>query len=35
LKNVKLKFEIEKEEYNKDVPEGFIISQDPTYIGKV
>ena len=32
--NVKLKFEIEKEEYNKDVPEGFIISQDPTYMEK-
>ena len=32
IENVKLKFEIEKEEYNKDVPEGFIISQDPTYI---
>ena len=32
IENVKLKFEIEKEEYNKDVPEGFIISQDPTHI---
>ena len=29
-----LKFEIEKEEYNKDVPEGFVISQDPTYMEK-
>ena len=29
-----LKFEIEKEEYNKDVPEGFIISQDPIYMEK-
>lgn len=28
----KLKFEIEKEEYNKDVPEGYVISQDPTYM---
>ncbi len=35
IENVKLKFEIEKEEYNKDVPEGFIISQDPTYMDKV
>ena len=29
-----LKFEIEKEEYNKDVPESFIISQDPIYMEK-
>ena len=29
-----LKFEIEKEEYNKDVPKGFIISQDPIYMEK-
>jgi len=28
----KLKFEIEKEEYSKDVPEGYVISQDPTYM---
>lgn len=28
----KLKFEIEKEEYNKEVPEGFVISQEPTYM---
>ncbi|MEI3395966.1 MAG: PASTA domain-containing protein [Clostridia bacterium] len=34
IENVKLKFEIEKKEYNKDVPEGFIISQDPTYMEK-
>ena len=34
IENVKLKFEIEKEEYNKAVPEGFIISQDPTYMEK-
>lgn len=32
IENVKLKFEVDKEEYNKDVPEGFIISQDPSYI---
>ena len=35
IENVKLKFEIEKEEYNKDVPEGFIISQDPEKFNKV
>ena len=34
IENAKLKFEIEKEEYNKDVPEGFVISQDPTYMEK-
>lgn len=28
----KLVFEVEKEEYHKEVPEGFIISQDPTYM---
>ena len=28
----KLKFEVEKEEYNKEVPEGYVISQDPTYM---
>mgnify|MGYP004496774393 CR=1 FL=1 len=27
VENEKLKFSIEKEEYNKDVPEGFVISQ--------
>lgn len=27
IEELKLKFSIEKEEYNKDVPEGFIISQ--------
>lgn len=32
--NLKLKFEIKTEEYNKDVPEGYIISQDPKYIEK-
>jgi serine/threonine-protein kinase len=30
----KLKFEIEKEEYDKEVPEGYVISQDPTYMEK-
>ena len=30
----KLVFEIEKEEYDKDVPEGFVISQDPIYMEK-
>ena len=30
----KLVFEVEKEEYNKEVPEGFVISQDPTYSEK-
>lgn len=28
----KLKFEVEKEEYHKEVPEGYVISQDPTYM---
>lgn len=32
--NLKLKFEIKEEEFNKEVPEGFIISQDPKYIEK-
>lgn len=32
LKDSKLLFEVEKEEYNKEVPEGYIISQDPIYI---
>lgn len=31
IENAKLKFTIEKEEFNKDVPEGFVISQDPKY----
>ena len=34
VEEAKLKFEIEKEEYNKDVPEGFVISQDPIYMEK-
>lgn len=32
IEEAKLKFEIDKEEYNKDVPEGYVISQDPSYI---
>ena len=32
IENAKLVFEVEKEEYNKEVPEGFIISQEPTYM---
>lgn len=32
VENVGLRFEIEKEEYNDDVAEGYILSQDPTYI---
>ncbi len=28
----KLEFEVEKEEYNKEVPEGYVISQNPTYM---
>ena len=32
IENAKLVFEVEKEEYNKDVPEGFVISQDPLYM---
>ena len=27
-----LVFEVSSEEYNKDVPEGYVISQDPSYI---
>ena len=34
VKEAKLKFEVEKEEYNKDVPEGYVISQDPIYMEK-
>ena len=30
----KLKFEVSKEEFNKDVPEGYIVSQDPIYMEK-
>lgn len=32
IEAAKLVFEIDKEEYNKDVPEGYVISQDPTYM---
>ena len=32
VEDLKLIFEVSSEEYNKDVPEGYIISQDPTYI---
>ena len=34
IKDAKLKYEVDKEEYNKDVPEGHIISQDPPYSDK-
>ena len=32
VEDLKLVFEVSSEEYNKDVPEGYVISQDPTYI---
>lgn len=32
IESAKLVFEVEKEEYNKEVPEGYVISQDPTYM---
>ena len=32
IEGLKLVFEVSSEEYNKDVPEGYVISQDPTYI---
>ena len=32
VEEAKLKFEVEKEEYDKEVPEGYVISQDPTYM---
>ena len=34
IEDAKLKYEVEREEYNKDVQEGFIISQDPAYFDK-
>ena len=34
IEGAKLKYEVEKEEYNKEVPEGFVISQDPSYSDK-
>jgi len=32
IEDAKLVFEIEKEEYDKEVPEGYVISQNPTYM---
>ena len=32
IEATKLKFEVEKEEYDAEVPEGFVISQDPKYM---
>ena len=32
IENAKLKFEVEKEEYDAEIPEGFVISQDPKYM---
>ena len=32
VEDLKLVFEVSSEEYNKDVPEGYVISQDPTFI---
>ena len=32
IEDLKLAFEVSSEEFNKDVPEGYVISQDPTYI---
>lgn len=32
VKDAKLVFEVSSEEFNKDVPEGYIISQEPAYI---
>ena len=32
IEDAKLVFEVEKEEYSKDVEEGKVISQDPTYM---
>ena len=34
IEDAKLKFEVKSEEYNKDVEEGHVISQDPTYMEK-
>ncbi len=34
VEEAKLEFEVEKEEYNKDVPEGYVISQEPDYMEK-
>ncbi len=32
IEDANLVFEVSSEEYNKDVPEGFVISQDPAYM---
>ena len=32
IENAGLKFEVDKEEYDKEVPEGYVISQDPSYV---
>ncbi len=32
IEDAKLVFEVSSEEYNKDVPEGFVISQEPAYM---
>ena len=32
IEATKLKFEVEKEEYDAEVPEGFVISQNPKYM---
>ena len=32
VEDLKLIFEVSSEEFNKEVPEGYVISQDPTYI---
>ncbi|MCI8383897.1 MAG: Stk1 family PASTA domain-containing Ser/Thr kinase [Clostridia bacterium] len=32
VENAKLVFEVEKEEYHKEVPEGYVISQSPIYM---
>ena len=32
IEDAKLVFEVSSEEYNKEVPEGYVISQDPAYI---
>ena len=32
VEDLKLVFEVSGEEYNKDVPEGYVISQDPVYM---
>ena len=34
IEAAKLVFEVEKEEYSSEVPEGYVISQNPTYMEK-